>query len=139
MSEGLTRRHALGAAAVVGVAVPSLSACGASSGSGATGGSTGSNTGGSLSATKEEIPSGSGKIFPDAGVVVTQPKAGTFHGFTIVCTHQGCQVNSVTSTINCPCHGSKYSIEDGSVVSGPAPSPLTMVPLTVSGDTISKA
>ncbi|MBA3264798.1 MAG: Rieske (2Fe-2S) protein, partial [Nocardioidaceae bacterium] len=35
-------------------------------------------------------------------------------------------------TINCPCHGSTFSIEDGSVVSGPATEPLAEAPLIVS-------
>ena len=39
-------------------------------------------------------------------------------------------------TINCNCHNSKYSIEDGSVQGGPAPSPLKEVAITVNGDKI---
>jgi len=139
----LTRRHALGAAAVVGVGVPVLAACG-SEGSPGSAVDTETPTGDTSSpagalTTKSDIPVGGGVIFPDDGVVVTQPEAGTFHGFTIVCTHQGCTVTSVTSTINCPCHGSQYSIEDGSVVAGPAPAPLTVVNLTIDGSDISKA
>ena len=53
--------------------------------------------------------------------MVTQPTRGRVQGFTAVCTHQGCLVSSVSDgTINCACHGSKYSIEDGDVESGPA-------------------
>lgn len=155
---GLTRRHALGTAAMVGVAVPTLAAC---SGDGdvatdpdATSGGTSPSTPTSSTptssapassapadalATKGDIPVGGGVIFADAGVVITQPTEGTFHGFTIVCTHQGCQVNSVTDTINCPCHNSTYSIEDGSVLGGPAPAPLTDVPLDIDGNNINKA
>ncbi len=33
---------------------------------------------------------GSGKIFPDAQTVITQPKDGEFKAFSAVCTHQGC-------------------------------------------------
>jgi Rieske Fe-S protein len=39
-------------------------------------------------------------------------------------------------TINCPCHGSKYSIKDGSVVRGPAPSPLAAIAIKVEGTSI---
>ena len=145
MTEGISRRHAIGAAAIVGVGVPVLAACG-SEGSPGSAIDTESPTTGASSpqgaqalTTKSDIPVGGGVIFPDDGVVVTQPESGTFHGFTIVCTHQGCTVTSVTSTINCPCHGSQYSLEDGSVVAGPAPAPLTVVDLSFKGNDISKA
>ena len=66
-------------------------------------------------------PSAAGRVFPDLRVVVTQPSPGEFRGFGIVCTHDGCELNAVTNgTINCPCHGSRYAITDGSVVRGPA-------------------
>jgi len=39
-------------------------------------------------------------------------------------------------TINCTCHGSKFSIEDGSVATGPATKPLAKVEVTVEGDEI---
>jgi Rieske Fe-S protein len=35
--------------------------------------------------------------------------------------------------ILCPCHGSQYSITDGSVQGGPAPRPLPAANVTVSG------
>src|SRR5207248_974836 len=82
------------------------------------------HAGGPLAQTSE-IPVGGGKIFADASVVVTQPTTGQFKAFSSICTHQQCPVTSVSGgTINCPCHGSKYSIADGSVKSGPAPKPL---------------
>jgi nitrite reductase/ring-hydroxylating ferredoxin subunit len=40
-------------------------------------------------------------------------------GTIVACTHQGYIVASVSGgTINCPCHGSKFSIANGSVVNG---------------------
>ena len=101
---------------------------------GATGGSSGA--GGPLSVKETEIPVGSGKIFPDAQTVITQPKEGEFKAFSAICTHQGCVVDTVTNTINCPCHGSKYSITDGSVVNPPAPQPLPAKTIKVEGDTL---
>ena len=84
-----------------------------------------------------DIPVGGGRILADQQVVITQPTAGTFMAFTAVCTHRGCVVASVADgTIVCPCHGSKFSITDGSVTGGPAPAPLAPVPITVSGSTI---
>jgi Rieske Fe-S protein len=72
-------------------------------------------------ARTDDIPVGGGRIFPELRVVVTQPAAGEFRGFGIVCTHDGCELTSVTGgTINCPCHGSRFALTDGSVVRGPA-------------------
>jgi Rieske Fe-S protein len=80
-----------------------------------------------------DIPVGSGKIYPDAQVVITQPTAGVFKAFSAVCTHAGCTVDNVTTTINCICHGSMYSITDGSVVHDPATQPLPAYRASVSG------
>ncbi|MFE2424409.1 Rieske (2Fe-2S) protein [Streptomyces hokutonensis] len=45
--------------------------------------------------------------------------------FYAKCTHQGCRVSEVSNgTIACPCHGSIFDITDGSVLSGPATTPL---------------
>jgi Rieske Fe-S protein len=72
-----------------------------------------------------DIPVGGGMIFTSAKVVVTQPVKGQFKAFSAVCTHVGCLCNQVADgTIDCPCHGSKFKIADGSVVTGPASAPL---------------
>ena len=84
------------------------------------------------------VPVGGGKIFADQSVVVTQPSAGTFMAFSAICTHQGCTVSSVSGgTINCPCHGSKFKIADGSVAGGPAKRPLPGKQVTESGGQLS--
>ena len=86
------------------------------------------------SVATSEVPVGGGVILEDADYVITQPTAGEFKAFSKICTHQQCPVGSVEGgTINCPCHGSKYSIEDGSVVNPPAPQPLAEAQVTVSG------
>ena len=80
-----------------------------------------------------EIPVGGGKAYTDAKVVVTQPTKGQYKAFSAVCTHVGCICNQVADgTINCPCHGSKFKITDGSVVTGPATAPLAAKTVTVS-------
>jgi Rieske Fe-S protein len=147
MSE-TTRRNVLAGAAGVGAAAV-LAACG-SNGSD-TGSSAGSeNNGGQAAPTagqqqpgsgalakKSEIPVGGGKVIAAQGIVVTQPVAGEFKAFSAKCTHQGCMVGSVANgTINCPCHGSKFSAADGSVKGGPASSALAAKNVTVQGDDI---
>ncbi len=88
-------------------------------------------------APASDIPVGGGRVFPDLRVVVTQPTAGEFRGFGIVCTHDGCELNAVANgTINCPCHGSRYAITDGSVVQGPARTGLRTYSVTVDGDEV---
>src|SRR5215471_14430925 len=93
--------------------------------------------GGAVLAQVSDIPVGGGRIFAERQVVVTQPQAGTFKAFSAVCTHQGCTVAEVKGgTINCPCHGSRFRIADGSVANGPAARPLPAVDVTVDGGAI---
>ncbi|MFJ9567593.1 Rieske (2Fe-2S) protein [Streptomyces fuscichromogenes] len=84
-----------------------------------------------------EIPEGGGTIFKDQKIVVTQPTKGRFKAFSAICTHMGCTVNQVADgTIDCPCHGSRFHIADGSVAHGPATRPLPAESITVSGNSI---
>jgi Rieske Fe-S protein len=81
-----------------------------------------------------DVPVGSGVIVDK--VVVTQPTAGVFKGFSSTCTHKGCAVDKIADgTIDCPCHGSKFNL-DGSVAKGPATTPLEAQAVTVQGDSI---
>ncbi|NYG55774.1 Rieske (2Fe-2S) protein [Nocardioides perillae] len=142
----LSRRHALGGAALAGLGVPVLAACagdggatsagsGAGSGSGSGSGGSGSGMTGALTSTAD-VPEGSGVIFADQGVVVTQPTAGEFKAFSTTCTHQGCDVTDVTDTIVCPCHSSTFALADGAPLGGPATDPLEEIAITVEGDQI---
>ncbi|MCX4740500.1 Rieske (2Fe-2S) protein [Streptomyces antibioticus] len=161
-SSGPARRTVVTAAGAAGLAV-ALTACGGSddggasssvssggaSGGGSAGASSGGTGGGDNAAggagsgaltTTADIPEGGGKVFGSEKVVVVQPSAGTYKAYSAVCTHAGCGVKSVADgVINCPCHNSNFSIEDGSVKSGPATKPLPEVKITVSGDSISLA
>lgn len=67
-------------------------------------------------------------------VIVSQPSSGEYKAFSTVCTHQGCQVQVQDSNrIVCPCHGSEFAVADGSVVQGPAETPLASYPVQVKG------
>ena len=150
-----TRRAALGCAGALCVAAlagcttynsnsgsappPASTGSGSGGGGGDDGGGGGNGGGGGAPAltTTSKVPVGGGEVLADQKIVVTQPKAGSFAAFTAVCTHLGCLVDSVSGgTINCPCHGSKFSISNGSVVNGPATSPLAPVGIKVQGSSI---
>ena len=146
MTSPLSRRQALTGAAATGIGVPLLAACASGSGTAtdSTGGSGGANGGGAakqkpgagLVATSD-VPVGGGVILADQGIVVTQPTQGEFKGFSSTCTHAGCTVTQISvGEIVCPCHGSQFSITDGSVDGGPAPAPLPSVAVQVKGDQV---
>ena len=129
--EPLSRRRLAGLAVAAGLGGPILAGCGgADAGSDPSGGPT-------EPILTSDIAVGGGTVFANQDVVVTQPTAGTFKAFDATCTHQGCQVGDVSEgTIHCPCHNSRFSIEDGSPQSGPATRPLAEVAISVEGDQI---
>jgi len=150
----LSRRNLIRTAGLSALALGALSACSnygnqtaaqpsapasAGGGSGSQGSTelgSGGSAGEGLTTPKAAIPVGGGKIFTDAQAVVTQPKSGQFKAFTAVCPHQQCVVAEVAQTINCNCHGSKFSITDGSVVTGPATAPLAAKKVTANGNNL---
>ena len=153
----LVRRRLLGGVAVLGVAAPVLAACGSDeeepTTSGASTSPSGSSTssedpasettaadgGGELVATAD-VPVGGGVVLDAEKIVVTQPTEGEFKAFSAICTHQGCPVGGVDdNTITCPCHGSQFSAEDGSVTTGPATAPLTAIEVQVKGGSVVRA
>jgi Rieske Fe-S protein len=86
---------------------------------------------------RSDIPIGGGRVFPDYRLVVTQPVAGDVRAFTAICTHNRCLLATVAdSTIQCPCHGSRFAITDGAVVNGPALRGLTPRSIEIKGDSI---
>jgi Rieske Fe-S protein len=134
-----TRRVVLGAG-LIGLAAAGCSTYGGSSDEGDSGGKEPSGQAGGALGKTTDVPVGGGKVFADQKVVVTQPAQGDFKAFSAVCTHQGCTVDEVADgTINCPCHGSKFKIADGSVSDGPATKPLPAEQITVSGGQIRRA
>ncbi|MEV0457505.1 Rieske (2Fe-2S) protein [Catellatospora methionotrophica] len=130
-SGATSRRVLLASAGAVGAGAL-LAACGSEApattptGGATTSGATGETTGaGTVLGKAADIPVGGGVIFKEQGVVVTQPTAGQYVGFSNICTHQNCPVSQVEAgKIKCQCHFSEFSITDGSVLNPPAPRPL---------------
>jgi Rieske Fe-S protein len=150
----INRRHALSGSAAIAVGVPVLAACGSDDTTAVeptTSSSPDAETsspsedgaaagGGQALATTADVPVGGCFVVSGAKVVVTQPTEGDFKAFTAVCTHQGCLVeSSPEGEIPCPCHSSRFSLDDGSPVSGPATASLAPVEITVDGDSITRA
>ena len=138
MTDVMSRRIVFQGMGVLGIAV-ALAGCGGSSSGDGGGDADAAATApaGTELTTTDEVPVGGGIVLADAGVVVTQPSAGEFKAFAAVCTHQGAALDAVGSDgIECPLHGSRFSVDDGSVTQGPATQSLAEVPITVDGDKV---
>lgn len=138
---GISRRAvAIGTCAVAGAALAGCTAYDTSVEDPNTAEPTATKAAGTRITAAADVPVGGGVVVKDDKIVVTQPTKGEFKGFTAVCTHAGCVVAKVADgTINCPCHGSKFSINDGSVVAGPAKQPLAEVSVSVEGGQVISA
>lgn len=152
MTDRVLSRRRFTATASAGLALPVLAACGddstvtdsSPSDSGSPSSSSPSSSSGGSSASggfaqTGDVPVGGCKVYSDEQCVLTQPTEGDFKCFTSVCTHQGCEVSDGEGEIPCTCHGSAFSLEDGSVLDGPATAPLAEKSISVDGDTISLA
>jgi Rieske Fe-S protein len=88
--------------------------------------------GGRRLADVAQVPPGGGIVLDTPKIVLSRSQAGAVHGFSAVCTHQGCIVSAVQNgQIICPCHGSRFDAQTGGVISGPATAPLPSVAVTV--------
>lgn len=142
----LDRRGLLGCAALLGVAGPLLVGCSSEGDSTSADGAASPTDAGDAAQPGEtlvaagDVPVGGGVVLADQKVVVVQPSSDQFRAYSAVCTHQGCTVGEVKDgTINCPCHGSAFAVDDGAPVSGPASSPLAEIEVKVEGDQVVRA
>jgi Rieske Fe-S protein len=156
MSADVPRRSLFAAGMGLTLAGLGLAACsstdtptstgGGNGGTGTTGATTkgaattGSGGGGAASGNSvkvADVPVGGGVIMQTANFVVTQPTAGSFKAFSSVCTHEGCPVSAIQNgQIICTCHNSRFSLKDGTVISGPARRALAAAKVTQSGDSL---
>lgn len=67
--------------------------------------------------------------------VVLQTSPGEFVALSAVCTHLGCIVKWLPEEgeFLCPCHGGRFSSQ-GEVLTGPPPSPLESLPVSLKDD-----
>jgi Rieske Fe-S protein len=85
-----------------------------------------------------ETVGGSAQVkIKDKDVLLIRDTANSIRAINPVCTHKKCMVRyqSATNDIGCKCHKSKFLL-DGTVVSGPAPRPLTTYSASLSADQI---
>jgi len=70
-------------------------------------------------------------VSPDGTpILVIRQSATSYTALSMLCTHQGCQVNPPSGgVIYCACHGSRFDIH-GNVTAGPASSGLTNYSVT---------
>jgi len=80
-----------------------------------------------LVASENELPVGASKTvkFGRYPAIIIHTKTG-LKAYSAVCTHFACIVmwKPEINQIACPCHAGFFDPEDGSVISGPPPTPL---------------
>jgi Rieske Fe-S protein len=139
---GATRRQVLrgagvAAGTVAGAAV--LAACSEGNDPGEPADAVSSAGAGTVVIALADVPVGGAAAAEVAGqpVLVTQPVEGEVHAFSAICTHEGCQVVPGEGELECPCHLSRFALEDAAVLGGPAQEPLGEVSVTVAdGDVV---
>jgi Rieske Fe-S protein len=87
----------------------------------------------------DELPVGESKTinygrYP--AIIINTPDG--LRAYSAVCTHFACIVkwNTENGQIYCPCHDGYFSPADGSVISGPPPTPLSAIMVNVVNDEI---
>ena len=85
----------------------------------------------------DDLPNGEPKsvVVGDTPVLLLR-HGDHFHGIHDRCSHRGCSLADgelQKETITCPCHGSKFSLRDGSVLQGPATAPQPAFDVRESG------
>jgi Rieske Fe-S protein len=130
-------RRAVLAGACAGCATVALTACGGGADTPAAASATSAAPAPSTAAPLAllaDIPVGTAVAARTADgkpVLVTRTAEATAVAFSAVCTHQGCTVEPAGPRLGCPCHDSVYDAATGAVLGGPAPAPLTQVPVAV--------
>ena len=71
-------------------------------------------------------------------LLIIRLESDTWCGVWRVCTHGACEVEwqSSTGLVQCPCHGSEFTVDDGVPQSGPATRPLPTFDVTQSDEAL---
>ena len=72
--------------------------------------------------------------FPFSIIVINEGDE-TFRAMSAECNHLSCEVELSGGQFDCPCHGSKFTIE-GELLNGPATADLLQFATDVEGDTL---
>ena len=99
-------------------------------------------TGSGVIAQESAVPANSAVTFTipsngDPGVLIHLSN-GRFVCFDATCTHAGCpvQFDPGSAHLICPCHGAEFDpANNAAVIAGPAPTPLTNVPININSST----
>ena len=75
--------------------------------------------------TNQELNENGYLIYSQANVIVFRDGSNNLSDLSLLCPHQGCNVDwkKSSNSLTCPCHGSEFAV-DGQVIKGPAQSPL---------------
>jgi cytochrome b6-f complex iron-sulfur subunit len=78
-----------------------------------------------------------GGFIYNSGVIVARTASGSYIAVSSTCTHAGgtVQFDVNNNLFHCPVHGSNFAV-DGSVLNGPAGSPLTKYNTSLSGNSL---
>lgn len=71
------------------------------------------------------------------GIIIAKTLSGTYIAVSQACTHEGGQVQfqANNNRLYCPLHGAMFQV-DGTVLAGPAKSPLTVYKTALSGNNL---
>jgi Rieske Fe-S protein len=89
------------------------------------------NVNGSVRLALNPFDATAGSATPFYPILLNRAANNQFFGLRARCTHMGCVAPTFGGS--CPCHGSRYNI-DGTVLQGPASSPLTRYPTSFDGE-----
>src|SRR5262249_13106569 len=85
------------------------------------------------SSSNSALLTSGGSVISNQVLVINN--GGTYVAVSDICTHASCSVNynKSSNNINCPCHGSVFAV-NGTVINGPASSPLKQYNVSKNGN-----
>ncbi|GGZ43534.1 (Fe-S)-binding protein [Streptomyces inusitatus] len=82
----------------------------------------------------DAVPVGGAMLYREQRLLVSRQAEGQYKAFSAQCTHGGCVLTKIIANEGkCPCHGSRFDVNTGKVVSGLATVDLPEVPIKTEG------